>query len=130
MQLSPRVRPGWHRFILVGIFLLSLALTGSASAQTEINPTGVVHKVGATGSFVFSPKGLSINVGDTVVWVNTAASTSGIDHTVTSATNAWTSSAPLGPGQTFHVTFSTAGTYNYYCKFHYTIGMKGQIVVH
>jgi plastocyanin len=130
LKLFRSVRLSWHQFVLVGVVLLSLALTGSAAAQTDGNAAGVIHYVQATGSLTFAPKGLSINAGDTVVWINTSPSSSGIPHTVTSKTGAWVSSPTLTPGQHFHVTFNTAGTFNYYCKFHGSLGMVGQIVVH
>jgi plastocyanin len=129
MQTFRNIRVGWHRFILVGVFLLSIAVSGTASAQSDASATGVVHKVQATGIFTFAPKAITIAVGDTVVWINTASSSSGIPHTVTSATGAWTSSPTILPGGTFHVTFTKAGTYGYYCKVHVATGMKGQIIV-
>ena len=38
-------------------------------------------------------------------------------------------SGPIGPGGTFAVTFTTAGTYTYACLFHAGEGMNGTIVV-
>jgi plastocyanin len=38
-------------------------------------------------------------------------------------------SGPIGPGASFAVTFTTAGTYTYGCLFHAGEGMNGQIVV-
>jgi plastocyanin len=38
-------------------------------------------------------------------------------------------SGPLLPGQSFSLTFTKAGTYNYYCLFHDTLNMIGTVVV-
>ncbi len=67
----------------------------------------------------YIPTSVSINAGDTVSWDNadTAA------HTITSGTAAdgpdglFDSSLLLG-GDTFEVTFDTAGSYDYYCLVH------------
>ncbi len=76
---------------------------------------------------LFSPKTLSVNVGDTVVWTNSGA----MAHTVT-ADNASFVSTTLQPGQTYSHTFTSAGSFAYHCQFHGAsggVGMSGTIVV-
>lgn len=73
----------------------------------------------------FSPVSAKLAAGGTVTWrINPA---SPVDHTVTSNTEAWQSSGNLGAGDTFSVTFPTAGLFQYRCTIH--PGMNGQITV-
>ena len=79
------------------------------------------------GDNYFSGKTIDINPGDTVVWKNVGA----MSHTVT-ADNGSFGSGTLLPGQTFSRTFTQAGSYPYYCKFHggpNFLGMSGLIRV-
>jgi plastocyanin len=64
-------------------------------------------------NFAFSPNVITIPIGTTVVWVNNDIR----DHTVTS-TDGLFDSGILTPGTSFELTFSSPGTYNYFCSFH------------
>jgi len=77
----------------------------------------------------FNPPAKTVNVGDTVTWVN-ADFTS---HTSTSGQNGvadhqWESPF-LNAGQSFSHTFDTAGNFPYFCIPHVSFGMKGSITV-
>lgn len=91
-------------------------------------PQGVTIIMGSSGggyygtTFYFSPETVTIPVGTTVTWVNR---TSAI-HTVTSRTGAF-DSKDVPPGQEFKYTFTQAGTYDYYCRYHSE--MTGRIIV-
>lgn len=77
----------------------------------------------------FVPPVLHTNEGTTVTWTNEDSAL----HTVVSRTHAAGSSFPefdseyIGPNDTFKYTFSTAGTFDYYCVLHPF--MKGKVVV-
>jgi plastocyanin len=81
----------------------------------------------------FDPNNLTVNVGDTVRWVNqqgfhdTVSGSSGVPS------GAWNSNSQFGhlmqPGDTFSVTFSNPGTFPYYCTPHWRLGMTGTIQV-
>jgi plastocyanin len=82
-----------------------------------------------TQDYYFSPANLMVPVGASVQVVDAGSSS----HT-------WTSgSAPVhtGPfdsgnldhGQTYTYTFHSTGSYNFFCKYHYSSGMKGHITV-
>jgi amicyanin len=73
-------------------------------------------------NFAFSPATVTVTAGDTITWTNDDA----IVHTATSATGAF-DSGDLAPGDSYSVTFTTAGTYDYFCTPHPT--MTGRIVV-
>lgn len=84
----------------------------------------------------FNPSTITINVGDTVHWSNDE--TTATAHTVTSGTSPTPDgtfdsspnfpSGELNPGQTFDFTFTSAGTFSYFCKVHPTT-MFGTVVV-
>jgi plastocyanin len=80
------------------------------------------------GGQKFTPKDLTINVGDTVQW-----NWAGNHHSSTSGTpgfpdGKWDSGI-LNSGATFSFTFSTAGSLPYYCTPHGSLGMVGSITV-
>jgi plastocyanin len=81
----------------------------------------------STDDSAFDPDQLTITVGETVKWTNTA------DAEWHSATHTPASGAPLFnspnlyPGDSFSFKFVTAGTYPYNCRHH--PGMTGTITV-
>jgi YVTN family beta-propeller protein len=64
-------------------------------------------------SFVFAPGAVTIEVGQTVAWMNRDT----VPHTVTSDDGKW-DSGTLQPGATFSHTFDQPGTYAYHCSIH------------
>jgi plastocyanin len=107
------------------VFASALLLSGTLASTSAAAPTAT-RSVSATQSLTFMPKRLTIHVGDTVTWTNTST---GIEHSVTSNTNAWPSTILASNGSTFSFTFTKAGTFKYHCIFHVTQGMKGTIIV-
>lgn len=104
------------------------------SAPSPMNPP--TANPGATGSAVslmntaYNPRNLTVRVGTQVTWTNNE--TSQVPHTVTSGTpnapSGTFDSGTLNPGQNFQFTFSTPGTYAYYCRIH-GAAMTGTITV-
>lgn len=93
---------------------------------------------GGGNEFCFKPESLTIGIGTKVVWTNQ----SGVGHTTSSCTstacpgapgntgsNTW--SIPIGAvaGSTASFTFTSAGTYTYYCMIHGYLAMHGKIMV-
>lgn len=74
-------------------------------------------------NFAFSPKELTIQVGDTIIWTNMDSSS----HTITSDSGTELSSSSFGSGQTYSHTFNTIGNFAYHCAIH--TSMKGTITV-
>ena len=98
---------------------LGLGLLGpSASALSATHNVDIKN-------FAFSPKDLTINAGDTVVWTQFDA----IQHTTTSDAipRLWDSGL-LSAGRTFSHTFDTVGTFPYHCTPH-SGTMKATITV-
>jgi amicyanin len=99
-----------------------LALAGAAGL---LLPLGMPMRAATThqveiADFAFTPATVTISVGDAVTWTNSDA----IEHT---ATGGGFDSGLLGQGESYSVTFSEAGTYDYLCTPHPT--MTGQIIV-
>ena len=121
MTLSRPVAVAASALALVGLLAIaSVALAGQAAVS-------IVDKT-------FSPGDLTVNVGDSVVWTVTKAFTE--PHSVTSGAPGDADSGKLfdskitlrNNGDTFSQTFSTAGTFSYYCQVHPT-EMTGTITV-
>jgi plastocyanin len=73
------------------------------------------------GNFTFGPQDLKVKAGTTVTWTNE----DDIPHTIVSANNF--RSKPLDSDDRFSFTFTTPGTYKYFCSLH--PHMTGTIVV-
>ena len=82
--------------------------------------------------FYFKPRVLTIQPGDTVIFVNQSDE----DHNIISYPNGYPMGAtPMNSpimssaGETFEHTFPTAGTYHYHCTPHLLMGMRAEIIV-
>lgn len=105
------------------ILLLSVVLTSMAvSAQTK-------HMVTVRDD-IFTPKNLTINQGDTVVWTNVQGfhNVNGLQSTYTANTSDFGNSV-AGPGWTYQFVFTNTGANNYQCDPHVGLGMVGTIQV-
>lgn len=87
------------------------------------------HTVETVGSTGFNPENLTINVGETVQWVNTGGSHNVNGTTTTFPNNPESFGNNVGTGWTFDHTFMTPGTYDYQCDPHVGLGMVGTITV-
>ena len=106
-------RRGALVLLLAGLVLFLLGSIELARAATQTV---------TISDFAFSPATVTITAGDTVTWTNTDP----VVHTATSTTGAF-DSGDIAQGESFSVTFTTPGTYVYFCTPHPT--MTGQIVV-
>jgi len=97
---------------LVGSAFLAQPATAVASSPTVVKIT----------NFTYGPATVTVDVGQTVEWINEDSA----QHTATANDGAF-KSPDLSQGQKFSHTFTKAGTYAYYCRFHR--GMKGTVVV-
>ena len=113
------------RSIFTGLFAIVLTLglnISSVSAKT------VEVKLGTdAGMLAFEPSTLNISAGDTVKFVNNKLA----PHNAVFDGNDDLSHPDLAfaPGESWERTFSTAGTYDFYCEPHRGAGMVGKIVV-
>ncbi len=98
-----------------------MALVPAAVAEVHVVET--VRTGDDSAPFAFSPAEITINVGDTVRWVNT----DGVFHTTTSTSGLWDES--LGQeGASYEHTFDEVGTFAYRCNPHATF-MTGAVIV-
>ena len=108
--------------VLMAVVALGLVACSSNKA-TRSTPAVVHNTVQATMQLTFTPVTLSIKKGDTVTWNNS----SGIAHNVTFEGGAAFAQA-LNDGSQVSRTFTTAGSFNYFCSIH-GHSMHGTIVV-
>ena len=109
--------------------LLPFHSTGASAAKSISAVTAEPAMAAATVSisnFQFAPKVVRIKAGSEVTWEVKEGT-----HTVT-ADNGGFESPTLSAGKKFSHTFSTPGTYRYYCSFHGSKGgheMAGTVIV-
>ena len=119
--------------------LLAFAACGLGGPAYEAPSPGVAAVVEMTNGLSFSPAEITLPVGGTVEWQNTSFFT----HTVTAdpkrARDPAHVSLPPGAepfdsgeipaGEVFQRSFTTPGTYRYFCIPHEGQGMLGTIIV-
>lgn len=116
-----------RRRVSTGIFVAALGL---GVAGLGVRPAGVVASALPTratmevgiDNFAFGPTDLTVAVGTTVTWTNR----DDIPHTVVSTEKVFKSKV-LDTDEKFSFTFSTPGTYPYFCSIHPK--MTGKVVV-
>jgi len=99
------------------LLVLVLALVAAGAARGE----GAQAKV-TIDNFTFTPAELTISVGTTVTWEND----DDIPHTVVEKNKLFRSKA-LDTNDSYAFTFTSAGTYDYFCGLH--PHMVGKIIV-
>lgn len=92
-----------------------------AGAAVMAAPARAEDTAAKIENFAFVPQGLTVKAGTTVTWTNA----DDIPH-VASTTKAFKSKA-LDTNDKFSFTFTTAGTYEYFCSLH--PHMTGTVVV-
>jgi glucose/arabinose dehydrogenase len=111
-------RPGWSTLFLSACCIVGLFCRISAAATVEVS----------VRDFVFTPKTVTLQVGDTVRWnwiegIHTA--TSGVSGTPDGRWDSGVQSVPFIFGRTF----DRAGRFPYFCTLHWQMGMAGTVVV-
>ena len=97
-------------------FCLALCLTASAARAADVT----INIAGTT----FSPRNVTIQVGDTVTWVNNDQGF----HNVVSDDAGFSSGEPANDW-TFSHQFDSAGVFGYFCEPHQVFGMTGTVTV-
>jgi plastocyanin len=98
----------------VGSLLAASVLFARADGQTSTV---------SIDNFTFGPQTLTVKAGTNVTWTNK----DDIPHGIASANNAFKRSQALDTDDSFSFTFTTPGTYQYFCYLH--PHMVGSIVV-
>jgi len=101
--------------MLLGPIVGAMLALGSAAAQDATNVITI-------DNFTFSPKELTVAVGTTVKWVNH----DDIPHLVVEKKTTFRSKA-LDTDDSYSYTFTSAGTFDYFCGLH--PHMVGKVIV-
>ena len=109
-------------FLAIGLVLLGLMRSEGSDPQQASVPGAGKAEV-AIDNFSFLPKEITVAAGTTVVWTNH----DDVPHVVASADNQFKKSAALDTDESFSHTFTTAGTFTYFCSIH--PHMTGKIIV-
>jgi plastocyanin len=135
-------RLAWFLEGIVLVCVLALAGTGfvvaathgafaaNGTAQTSASPNKPVLGITQVSlvNDAFTPARIQVALGTTVTWTNRDI----VPHNVTlspvviSSSDNWESGL-LSPGQSFSYTFTSRGTFQYYCQEHH--GMIGAVIV-
>lgn len=102
------------------------ATEGSTAPVTfdMVTPTDPNVKQVTLNASSFSPPEVTLDVGQTVLWVNGLA----VAHTITpDGHSEWAGVTVTDEGDTFEHTFNNAGEFDYLCQFH--AGMVGTVTV-
>jgi plastocyanin len=103
---------------LLGAAIGSVLAASVLFARAEATP-GTVF----IDNFIFNPKAVTVKAGTTVTWTNR----DDIVHGIASSNNAFKKSPAMDTDDTYSFTFTTPGTYQYFCYLHPQ--MVGSIVV-
>src|SRR4029453_4740989 len=129
VQNSVQTKKGnnMRRSVSTGVFLAALGLgiaglgagAGTVTAGAKPKPETMEVKI---DNFTFGPGQLTVMVGTTITWTNR----DDIPHTVVSTDKVFKSKV-LDTDEKFSFTFSTPGTFTYFCSIHPK--MTGTVVV-
>jgi plastocyanin len=103
---------------LLGAAVGTVLAAGVLFARADNAPTAV-----SIDNFTIGPQTLTVKAGTTVTWTNK----DDIPHGIASADSAFTKSRALDTDDSYSFTFTTPGTYQYFCYIH--PHMVGTIVV-
>ncbi len=103
---------------VLGAVVGSALAAGVLLARAEDPPTVVT-----IDNFFFTPATLTVKAGTTVTWTNK----DDIPHGIGATNNAFKKSAALDTDESYSFTFTTPGTYQYFCYLHPK--MVGTVVV-
>ena len=110
-----------RRLVLVAILVLAVAGLSPAmramAAEQRTEPRQHTVTIDATS---YSPRTLTVHVGDTIVWVNDDL----FPHTVTAKTGRF-DSGDIPAGKSWRHTVKGEGLFAYFCTYHTT--MKGTL---
>ena len=104
---------------------VAIALAAAVLAPAAIFPTAFVRAAETEvniDQFTFYPQRITVKAGTTVTWSNE----DDVPHTVASSSKVFKSKA-LDTADKFSFTFTTPGTYDYFCSVH--PHMTGAVVV-
>ncbi len=117
MLIKPLYISKINYLIILSVIISVIFLSGCT--QQPVNPG---ENTVLIENLTFNPNSLTVENGTTVTWINNDE----VDHTIVEDNDLF-SSGTLTNGQNFTYTFTTVGTYNYFCGIH--PNMRGKIIV-
>jgi plastocyanin len=125
---------------LAALALLASACSGPSTAAGGATTGGAQGiTVDMTDANVFQPNSLTVPKGATVTWNNTGSAVHTVTDDPSKAINRSNAQLPEGVQpwdsgnvngrQSYSYTFTTAGTYKYFCIPHEVLGMVGTVTV-
>lgn len=115
-----------NRQFTVIVFFIAVLSISNGCTKTDNKGTTNGGGPGANEVWIqnmsFNPASITVTMGTKITWTNK----DGVAHTVTSNSNFF-DSGNIANGGVFSYTFTTAGTYPYYCRIHPT--MTATVVV-
>ncbi len=128
--------------VLAACVLAARGWKGRAAAANTVT----VNMVGTSAGYKFDPASVTIKAGDAVKWVVVsgsphnvsfdekgipAAAVAGLNTAMPNTQAKLTGPLMMANGATYTISFAglPAGTYNYFCLPHQSVGMTGQIIV-
>ena len=97
----------WRRFVGAALVGAALAAGGLAPVMAGADASAKID------NFTFEPETLTVKAGTTVTWINE----DDIPHTVVASDRSFKSKA-LDTDDKFAFTFTTPGSYEYFCSLH------------
>lgn len=87
----------------------------ASAAAGPCAPSDATGTVSVTmADFAFNPNTVTVKVGDTITWTNTDS----VQHTGTIKSNESCTTPALAKDASAGITFSQAGSYDFFCKIH------------
>jgi plastocyanin len=96
--------------LAAALLAAAVSLPPAAAGAAEPQPTQIEVKI---DNFTFAPQHITVKAGTTVTWINE----DDIPHTV-AATGKLFKSKVLDTGDKYSFTFTTAGSFEYFCSLH------------
>ena len=103
---------------VAGVLALLIAFGSPGTATVSAQSTTTI----TIADLAFSPANVTIQIGDTVVFANNDS----VAHTATANDGSF-DTGTIQPGESASVTFTTAGTFSYFCQIHPS--MSGSVTV-
>jgi plastocyanin len=126
MKLTNLITRGLSLALCMMVLVAGTLLMAVSPAAADT----VTVKMGAdNGMLAFEPSTVTIKKGDTIKWVNNKLPPHNIMFEDKAMADKSHDAMLFSPGESYEVTFDTAGTYSYYCAPHRGAGMNGKVTV-
>lgn len=115
----------------IGTIIEGAEVKATPTAENSESCVAMADVTVDVANFSFSPKDITIDLGETVMWVNKGGThnVNGSMETYPDNPESFGSGDPSSSGWTYSFTFNTPGIYDYRCDPHASQGMVGTVTV-